>query len=102
RTGRKTVATLLLLIVLGIAVVMTPLVAVPLAIAGTGVTGAVTDAGGSAGGTGTPAVSGDWGYPVVGEYTTSRGFGYHPVKNCAYCPAQHLGYDMDNTCGATI
>jgi len=67
RTGRKILAGATILILLAIAFAMTPLIAVPLAVAGsaasTGITG--SDAA--------PAVSGEWGYPLRGDYFTGRG-----------------------------
>ena len=49
-----------------------------------------------------PAVSGEWGYPLAGDYSKGRGFGYHPVEGCSYCKSDHRGYDMDQPCGATV
>lgn len=96
RTGRKVTAGLILLMVLLTGALMTPVVAIPLAVAGQDVAETVTSPGDG------PAVSGEWGYPLSGSYNTGRGYGYHPVENCAYCPKQHKGYDMDQPCGATI
>lgn len=96
RTGRKVAAGLLLLFLLITGAFMTPMIAIPLAVAGQGVSDNMTSLGDE------PVVSGDWGYPLSGSYNTGRGFGYHPVANCAYCPKQHMGYDMDQPCGATI
>ncbi|MBM7826945.1 M23 family metallopeptidase [Microbacterium aurum] len=75
---------------------MTPLIAIPFAVAGSATTVAVSDA--QAG----PVAVGEWGYPLKGSYSTGRGFGWHPVNNCAFCPKDHLGYDMDQPCGATV
>jgi murein DD-endopeptidase MepM/ murein hydrolase activator NlpD len=98
RTGRKAVTGLVLVILLALTLIVTPLVAVPLALAGSTAT-AATDNDGAAQ---VPSVSGDWGYPMAGPYNTGRGFGWHEVKNCAFCPSDHKGYDMDQPCGATI
>lgn len=96
RTGRKAVKGVLLALALAVAVVLTPLIAIPFAVAGSATTAAVSDA--QAG----PVAVGEWGYPLKGSYSTGRGFGWHPVKNCAFCPKDHLGYDMDQPCGATV
>lgn len=96
RTGRKVTAALILLMLLLTGALLTPLIAIPLAVAGQSVSSSVTSPNGA------PAASGEWGYPLSGSYSTGRGFGYHPVENCAFCPKQHLGYDMDQPCGATI
>lgn len=97
RTGRKATTALVILIVLANAAVFAPLVAVPTAVAGQA-SAAQEEARDDA----VPAVKGDWGYPLAGSYSTGRGYGYHPVKGCAYCPSNHLGYDMDQPCGAKI
>ncbi|MBB4140787.1 M23 family metallopeptidase [Microbacterium invictum] len=91
-------AGLVLLIVLAIAVAVTPLVAIPLAVAGQAASTAVTEYSPPD----LPVAKGEWGYPLAGSYSTGRGFGYHPVKGCAYCPSDHLGYDMDQPCGVTV
>lgn len=95
RTGRKilTGAIVLLLLFAGFAV--TPLIAIPLAIAGSTVT-TTTNSGGA------PVVAGGWGYPLAGDYFKGRGFGYNPVQGCGYCSTNHKGYDMAQGCGATI
>ena len=98
----KTLRRLVLLAVLAVALaggaIVTPLVALPLAIAAHG-TPAVQP--GTIDGR-TPVVVGEWGYPLAGGYTKGRGFGFHPVKGCSYCPADHKGYDMSQGCGASI
>jgi len=86
----------LLALALAVAVVLTPLIAIPFAVAGSATPAAVSDA--QAG----PVAVGEWGYPLKGSYSTGRGFGWHPVKDCAFCPKDHLGYDMDQPCGATV
>ncbi len=94
RTGRKVLTGIIAILALLIAVVMTPLFAIPFALAGATVTAEV--------GRGGPAVSGEWGYPLEGDYFKGRGFGWNPVDNCAFCSKNHKGYDMSRGCGATI
>lgn len=96
RTGRKVATGAIVAVLLAMAFALTPLIAIPLAIGGNAASAQL--AGPEAG----PAAVGEWGYPLKGDYSTGRGFGWHPVKNCAYCPSDHLGYDMDQPCGATI
>lgn len=97
RTGRKAATALVILIVLANAALFASLIVAPMAVAGQAST-APEGSGDDA----IPAVKGDWGYPLAGSYSTGRGYGYHPVKGCAYCPSDHLGYDMDQPCGARI
>lgn len=97
RTGRRLVTGVLVGVLLIVAIVMTPLVAIPFAIAGANVTATVTTAS-EAG----PAASGDWAYPLAGTYSKGRGFGYNPVIGCGFCSTDHMGYDMAQGCGATI
>ncbi|HEY8591029.1 MAG TPA: M23 family metallopeptidase, partial [Naasia sp.] len=75
-----------------------PLLAVPAVLAGTDATTALSAGASSA----RPAVKGDWGYPLAGDYFKGRGFGWHPVSGCAYCSKDHKGYDMSQECGVTI
>lgn len=92
RTVRRAAGALLainLTITLG---VLTPLIAVPVLLAGTGPIG--TD--------GRPTAVGEWGYPLAGGYSVGRGFGWHPVAGCAYCSKDHRGFDMSQDCGATV
>ena len=96
RTGRKILAGATILILLAIAFAMTPLIAVPFAIAGSAASTAIT------GSDAAPAASGEWGYPLRGDYFTGRGYGYNPVQGCSYCSTNHQGYDMAQGCGATI
>lgn len=96
RTGRKAITALVILLVLANAAIFTSLIAVPMAVVGQA--SAAQDSSDGA----VPAMKGDWGYPLAGGYSTGRGFGYYPVKGCAYCPSNHLGYDMDQPCGATV
>lgn len=97
RTGRKILIGALLVFLLGTGFILTPLIAIPFAISGASATAhqPVSD-------TQLPAVSGEWGYPLAGDYAKGRGFGYHPVEGCSYCKSDHRGYDMDQPCGATV
>ena len=79
------------------AAVFAPLIVLPLAVAAQSSTTASDE-----GANGAPIVVGEWGYPYAGSHTTGRGYGWHPVKGCAYCPAAHFGYDMSQGCGADI
>jgi murein DD-endopeptidase MepM/ murein hydrolase activator NlpD len=97
RTGRKILTGVIALLLLVVAFVMTPLIAIPLAVAGSAASTTLTSAEGAG-----PAVNGEWGYPLAGEYTKGRGFGYNPVDGCSYCSTDHQGYDMAQGCGATI
>ena len=96
RTGRKILAGALIGILLIIAFLLTPLIAIPFAIAGAAASTTVTraDAG--------PVASGDWGYPLSGGYFKGRGYGYNPVQGCGYCSTNHQGYDMAQGCGSTV
>jgi murein DD-endopeptidase MepM/ murein hydrolase activator NlpD len=80
-----------------VAIAMTPLIAIPLAVAGSAASAATTGTEGSG-----PAATGEWGYPLAGGYTKGRGFGYYPVVGCSYCSTNHVGYDMAQGCGGTI
>jgi murein DD-endopeptidase MepM/ murein hydrolase activator NlpD len=95
RTGRRVVMGGLFLLALIMAFLLTPLIAIPFAVAGQAVTAAD---GGKPG----PAANGEWGYPLAGDYFKGRGFGYNPVQGCSYCSTDHKGYDMAQGCGATI
>lgn len=96
RTGRKILAGAIVGILLVIAFVLTPLIAIPFAVVGAAAHSPATESD-----TG-PQVSGDWGYPLAGGYSKGRGFGYNPVVGCGYCSTNHQGYDMAQGCGATI
>lgn len=96
RTARKVVTGAIVTVLLAMAFALTPLIAIPMAIGGSAASAQLAGPGSG------PAAVGEWGYPLKGDYSTGRGFGWHPVKNCAYCPSNHLGYDMDQPCGATI
>lgn len=94
RTGRRILTGAIVVIVLLAAFLMTPLVAIPFALVGSSVPIEVKAGG--------PAVSGDWGYPLEGDYFKGRGFGWNPVDNCGFCSKNHKGYDMSRGCGATV
>jgi len=96
RTGGKILTGALLILALVGALLLTPLVAIPFALAGS-VTASVPTKGEAA-----PAASGEWGLPLAGGYSKGRGFGYNPVQGCGYCSTNHQGYDMAQGCGATI
>jgi murein DD-endopeptidase MepM/ murein hydrolase activator NlpD len=95
RTGRRILIGALLFFALATGFVLTPLVVIPIAVAGGGASAAAAVEP-------TPAASGGWGYPLAGEYTKGRGFGYNPVVGCSYCSTDHQGYDMAQGCGATV
>lgn len=95
RTGRRVFGGAILVVLLAVAFALTPLIAIPFAVAG-GVAGPVTP------GEKPPAASGDWGYPLAGDYFKGRGFGYNPVDGCSYCSTDHKGYDMAQGCGSII
>jgi murein DD-endopeptidase MepM/ murein hydrolase activator NlpD len=96
RTGRKILAGALIGFTVVVAFLVTPLIAIPFAIAGGAVGGAPTQVDAA------PEVSGEWGFPLAGGYSKGRGFGYNPVQGCGYCSTDHQGYDMAQGCGATI
>jgi len=95
RTGRRIATGMLLFFALVSAFLLTPLIAIPFAVAGQSVstTGSLQA---------WPAASGEWGYPLAGAYFKGRGFGYNPVHGCSFCSTDHKGYDMAQGCGATI
>ncbi|WP_137845430.1 M23 family metallopeptidase [Microbacterium sp. 2FI] len=94
RTGRRILIGALFIAGLATAFFLTPLIAIPFAVAGQAVVAETT--------TKAPAVNGDWGYPLAGAYSKGRGFGYNPVVGCTYCSTNHKGYDMAQGCGTTI
>ena len=95
RIGRKIAIGVLIFVALVGGMLLTPLIAIPFAVAGEQVTQEVeTQAA--------PVANGDWGYPLAGDYSKGRGFGYNPVIGCSYCSTNHQGYDMAQGCGATI
>lgn len=95
RTGRRILGGAILSVLLMVAFALTPLIAIPFAVAGSAVGSVAPDAN-------PPAASGDWGYPLAGEYYKGRGFGYDPVDGCSYCSTNHKGYDMAQGCDSTI
>ena len=95
RTGRRIAIGVLVLLALTAGVTLTPLFAIPFAVAGS-VIAAPADAGPA------PVGNGGWAYPLAGTYFKGRGFGYNPVRGCSYCSTDHLGYDMSQGCGSTI
>ncbi|MAO81924.1 MAG: hypothetical protein CMH82_14945 [Nocardioides sp.] len=95
RTGRRIVIGLLLLIVTANALLLTPLIAIPFAVAGGSATSAIENRP-------APHANGGWGYPLAGDFFKGRGFGYNPVIGCSYCSTDHKGYDMAQGCGSTI
>lgn len=97
RTGRWFLIGAVAVLMLIGAFVTLPLIAVPLAIAGSAASSSPVRAEGAG-----PAASGEWGYPLAGEYSKGRGFGYNPVDGCSYCSTDHQGYDMAQGCGATV
>lgn len=99
RTGRKILAGVLIGILLVAGFLVTPLVAIPFAVAGAAASTTETT---NTSADPAPAVSGDWGYPLAGSYFKGRGFGYNPVVGCGYCSTNHQGYDMAQGCGSTI
>lgn len=96
RTGRKIAIGALTLVLLMSAFAAVPLLAIPLAIAGSSVANGPD--------TIRPVLTtqGDWGFPMVGPYSFGRGFGHNPVTGCAFCSVQHKGYDMSQGCGSPI
>lgn len=98
KTGRRIIAGAITLGLLVSFFLLTPLIAIPFAVAGQTVA-APADGGDDSN---VPAVHGAWGYPLAGGYTKGRGFGFNPVVGCSYCSTDHEGYDMAQGCGATI
>ena len=96
RTGRKIAVGALTFVLLVSAFAATPLLAIPLAIAGSPV------ANGPETTRRVPAAQGDWGFPMACSYSFGRGFGHNPVTGCAFCSVQHKGYDMSQGCGSPI
>lgn len=98
KTGQRVIAAAVALSALGLLLVFAPLATIPLALAGQGVppASAAAPIGGG------PAVVGTWAYPLAGDYSKGRGFGWHPIDGCSYCSSDHEGYDMAQECGATI
>ncbi|GAA1468935.1 M23 family metallopeptidase [Microbacterium thalassium] len=99
KSGRRIAIGIVAVIAVVVMTVLAPLIAVPLAVAGSQTSTELTS--GEAG-VGAAAASGEWGYPLAGAYTKGRGFGFNPVAGCAYCSTDHQGYDMAQGCGSTI
>ncbi|WJL97030.1 M23 family metallopeptidase [Microbacterium sp. ET2] len=96
RIGHKIAIGALTLVLLISAFAATPVIAIPLAIAGSSV------ASGPDTTRPVPAANGDWGFPMAGPYSFGRGFGHNPVTGCGFCSVQHKGYDMSQGCGSPI
>ncbi|MGX5769777.1 M23 family metallopeptidase [Microbacterium trichothecenolyticum] len=96
RTGRKILTGALLILALVAAVLLTPLVAIPFALAGSAASTVPTKLDTAS------VTNGEWSVPLAGGYSKGRGFGYNPVQGCGYCSTNHQGYDMAQGCGATI
>lgn len=99
KAGRKMLTAAIVAVLLMGSFAMTPLIAVPLAVAGSAASTALTSTEGQVS---APATNGEWTYPVTGAYFKGRGFGHNPVRGCSYCSTNHMGYDMSQGCGATI
>lgn len=97
KIGRRIITGAIIGVLLIVTLAITPLIAIPLAVAGSAASAVTTGTEGAG-----PAASGEWGYPLAGDYTKGRGFGYNPVMGCSYCSTNHMGYDMAQGCGATI
>jgi murein DD-endopeptidase MepM/ murein hydrolase activator NlpD len=97
RTGRRVVVGFVAALITLALLLLSPLWLIPLAVAGDASTTA-DDAGAGK----IPRTSGVWGEPLAPGWTTGRGFGWHPVKGCAYCPSDHEGIDLASGCGQTV
>lgn len=97
RTGRRLIGLLAGALACVAVAMFAPVIVLPLAIAAQSSSTTPNESG-----NGAPIVVGEWGYPYAGSHTTGRGYGWHPVEGCAYCPAVHFGYDMSQSCGADI
>ncbi|GAA1979303.1 M23 family metallopeptidase [Microbacterium pumilum] len=95
RIGRKLLVAAFIAIGLAVVLAITPIIAIPLAVAGSTASSAIT-------GQVDAVTVGDWTYPLDGAYSKGRGFGYNPVIGCGYCSTNHQGYDMAQGCSATI
>lgn len=95
RTGRRIAIGMVVLFLLVTGLVLTPLFAIPFAIAGQAVSSQV-------GAYPSPGANGAWGYPLAGDYFKGRGFGYNPVHGCSFCSTNHKGYDMSQGCGKPV
>lgn len=92
KTVRRIVGGIIAFVLMMILGIVVPLIAVPVMVAS-----ASTGPGG-----GQPMVVGGWGYPLAGDYRKTDGYGPRSVPDCRLCSTFHRGYDMAQTCGATI
>lgn len=97
RTGHRVVLAFFSSVALIALVALAPLIAIPLALAGYSLPAVPISIPGPA-----PVANGDWGYPLSGDYSKGRGYGYNPVNGCSYCSTNHKGYDMAQGCGSTV
>lgn len=93
RTLRRIALGFFAVAILIAAFIGAPLMAIPLAVLGSGATSAVAQGA---------VIVGEWGYPLDGDYFKGRGFGWNPVRNCSFCSKNHKGYDMARGCGSPI
>lgn len=96
RTGGWLRTGILAAVVLAITVSVAPVATIMFVVAG------ATSSAAIVGPTARPGVSGEWGYPLDGDYFKGRGFGYNPVNGCTFCSKNHKGYDMAQGCGSTV
>jgi len=97
RTARRIATPIVFVVLLIVLVVFSPLIVIPLAVAG-----APAQVEQSAPSGATPLAKGEWGSPLAGAYHKGRGFGHNPVRGCSYCSTQHKGYDMAQGCGSRV
>ena len=95
RTGRRIAIGMLLFLLLAGGMLVTPLIAIPFAVAGAQESTEIENRP-------APVANGDWGYPLAGDYFKGRGFGYNPVSGCSYCSTDHKGYDLSQGCGCGV
>lgn len=96
RTGRRIAIGTLVALVIVSGLLLSPAWLIPLAAAGS------TSPPVTAVDEVVPAADGTWTYPLQDGWSNGRGFGWNPVRNCAYCPSDHKGADMSSGCGGTI
>ncbi|WP_417564143.1 M23 family metallopeptidase [Microbacterium sp.] len=98
RTGRKIAIGAIIGILALVGVALSPLIAIPFAVAGSAITSTTEKVDAA------PVITSDgtWQYPLKGDYFKGRGFGYNPVHGCSYCSTNHMGYDMARACGAPV
>ena len=102
RMGRKILAFMMLVLFSLGAVLFAPVWITPLVVAGQSAPAGEAAAPEPVS---APVARGSWGYPLEGDWTVGRGFGWHPVRGCAYCPSDHKGFDMTSVarpCGAVV